>query len=117
MAWEPVEQILFDAALFAGGDKVALLMRRHPDVLISAFFEDADRLGMSHDGLYGYRRPAGAPGSTANHPPRVQLSRGLHLRRMAGQCLRPEVAGRTAVNGFERALTYRSPVPADQSMS
>lgn len=74
VAWEPFEQILFDAglpasvdwpiarldddmcgaALFAGGDRVALLVRRNPDMLVCVFFDDADQLGMSHDGLYGF---------------------------------------------------------------
>jgi hypothetical protein len=114
--WEPIEQILFDAALpesvdwpvarlaadtgdaalFAGDNGVAVLVRRSPDVLISVFFEDAELLGMSRDGLYGF-----ADGLLATMGRQPAIS--AHLRLGRG----------TPLHLILRLLTERTPEEQD----
>jgi hypothetical protein len=98
--WEPIEQLLFDGAvpasvgwpvarlsqdgneadLFDRGDGIALLVRRDPDIVIYVFLGEAERLGLSPDGLFGFadgiRATAGRAASIAAH---LSLANGVPL--------------------------------------
>ena len=104
--WEPIEQLLFDAAvpasvgwpvarlsrdgneadLFDRGDGIALLVRRDPDIVIYVFLGEAEHLGLRPDALFGFadgvRVTAGRAAAISAHlslGDRVPLSLVLRL--------------------------------------
>jgi hypothetical protein len=131
--WEPIEQLLFDAAvpasvgwpvarlsqdgdeadLFDRGDGIALLVRRDPDIVIYAFLGEAEHLGLSPDALFGFadgvRATAGRAAAISAHlnlGDRVPLSLVLRLLPETAPVHDQEIKG----------VPYRIGVAADRAV-
>ncbi|WP_329065667.1 hypothetical protein [Amycolatopsis sp. NBC_01480] len=132
-AWEPIEQLLSDAAvpasvgwpvarlsqdgdeadLFDRGDGIALLVRRDPGIVIYAFLGEAEQLGMSPDALFGFadgvRVTVGRAAAISSHlnlGDRVPLSLALRLLPEAASVHDQEIAG----------VPYRVGMSADRAV-